>query len=68
MSAMAEQEGWGASPAMLTLSRLYRDGVGVRRSPTVARMWLQRLVATTKEAKPCKKAAKLLKEMEGDLL
>jgi TPR repeat protein len=65
---VAELGGWGAPEAMLALSRLYRDGVGVRRSPKVARMWLQRLVATTKEARPRKKAVKLLNEIEGDLL
>lgn len=65
---VAERGEWGASEAMLALSRLYGDGIGVRRSPKVARMWLQRLIVTTKEARPRKKAVKLLNEMEGDLL
>jgi uncharacterized protein len=65
---VAERDEWGASAAMLALSRLYRDGVGVWRSPKVSRMWLQRLLSTGKEARPRKKAAKLLQEMESDLL
>lgn len=67
--AAAELDRGDGARAMLALARLYRDGIGVSRGRLLARMCLQRvLIAASKSSTVHKKAAKMLKEMEGELL
>jgi TPR repeat protein len=58
-----------ASRAMLALARMCRDGRGVPRSQGMAREWLLKLIKITREkSSEHKKAIKLLREMQSDLL
>jgi uncharacterized protein len=66
---VAEGKSSSAGRAMVALARHYRDGIGTTPNPQTAKHWLQKaLLLCNPKSEFYREAAKLLKEMDGDLL